>query len=206
LQNTQKTTPNLPELIQFGLLAVAILGYSLPWLASKGVSLQPGALDLAEWLTLHPAVRAGTPLLLPALLLRLSLVCTGWLFLLNLQRSPVRWQRWLQSVFAIGVWFALFPPLAFLSGEFGDRNYQQQAALWGIYTLVSVAITLRGGIAQRYWLLIGLALAAMTCALIGIIWGYTLVARYEIPLRLGAGGIIYMAALGGFVFVILKTR
>lgn len=183
------------EWLQFLLLVLATIGYSLPWVASTSASLQPGALDLAEWLTLHPAVRSNMPLLLPALLLRLALVFLGLIFVLEYKAAPTHRLRWLHAVFALGMWLALVPPIAFFAGEFGDRNYQQQFTLWIAYTLTSLAsIIWLDGIDTRIPLVI-LAVLGGGISVVGTLWGYTLLARYDIPLHIGVGSALYTITL-----------
>jgi len=55
-------------------LILAFFAYLLPWLHNPGQALTLGSYDLAEWLSLHPGVRAQTPPMLASLLLRLHLV------------------------------------------------------------------------------------------------------------------------------------
>ena len=60
-------------------LFLLLIAYALPWMMTPTIAgLTNGAYDLAEWTSIHPAVRAD-PLLLTPLLLRLPLVGIAWL-------------------------------------------------------------------------------------------------------------------------------
>ena len=69
---------NFVTLIPF-LLALAIIGYLLPWVITPAQSLSMGAYDLAEWTSLHPVVRQTLPFLWATLALRIPLAILGTL-------------------------------------------------------------------------------------------------------------------------------
>ena len=176
----------------------AVTAYSLPWLISPGVSLQPGAFDLAEWLTLLPAVRANMPLLLPALLLRVALLSLGWFAALSIKHSTGTRAIWGHIALTAGVFLALVPPAGFFRGQFNDINYQQQFALWLVYSLSSGWVILRPARwAMHGFVLVIVAMAGAVCGAVGLVWGFNLMARYEYAFTLGVGGAAYTALMGG---------
>ncbi len=178
-----------------GLLVLAIVGYSLPWINGGSASLQPGALDLAEWLTLIPAVRINMAVMLPPLFLRLTLLLLGLLVTLNITRTVSMWLKLLQILVVIGVFMALLPPIAFFAGEFGDRNYQQQAILWVAYGVSVVGIFFtRKRLPSSLLLLIG-SVFSVVLGVWGVIWGQQLLSAYEITLRFGMGSVVFSVAL-----------
>jgi hypothetical protein len=119
------------------LLFGAALACTLPWVTSTGTSLAANTYDLAEWLSLHPTVRATSAILLPALLLRLTLAVVALLAVIQAAQNT---HRWFVLPIALGLWVGLLPPVAFLQGNFSDANYLQQALLWGGTTLGAVIL------------------------------------------------------------------
>jgi hypothetical protein len=173
---------------QFLLLTIGILGlaaYCLPWLTNPGVGLSFGAYDLAEWSSLHPAVRSGNPMLLTSFLLRLPLATFGLIVGAIIFKKNIA----LRVIFVVLVAIALLPPLEFFTQYRDDPNYQQQftlAILTAIVGLGSIAIR------SRRWDAILWAICAMIGAisgLAGLIQGYNLMQGFELPTALGLGGI-----------------
>ena len=113
-----KPTPFPTPVIAVLLIAVYAL---LPWMAHSSAALTVNAYDLAEWTSIHPAVRADSLLLTP-LLLRLPLVCIAWYLALS-------GRSWLHIGLIALLAAALLPPLEFLGGASGDPNYRQQFVL-----------------------------------------------------------------------------
>ena len=168
--------------------AVALLGCYLPWVEHPAAALAPHVLDLAEWTSLHPAVRASAPplLLTFALRLPLAMIGVGVAF-------AARW-GWLPGLV---IALTLLPPFSFFRDAFGDPNYRQGFAL----ALMTGALVLLSLLARRLPLWVGLASSAAP-ALVGS--AATLLALPE-AMRLinamysagvGAGGPL---ALAGFV-------
>ena len=185
------TSPRLTA----ALLAAALLGASLPWINGGSASLQPGLLDFAEWLSLLPAIRINTPLMLPALFLRLSFLALGLLIALNTPRVTAVWLKGVHLIALLGIALALLPPVAFFTGTFDDTNYQQQFAVWLAYLILAPALLI-----ARRWLpmpalRVAVALVAVVLSLWGLIWGWRVFLGYALALRLGTGGVIFSAAL-----------
>ncbi|NWG16677.1 MAG: hypothetical protein HXY41_08580 [Chloroflexi bacterium] len=108
------------------LLLAALVCYSLPWAVSSNAGLSMGAYDLAEWASLHPAVRAASPPLLASFLLRAPLVGLAWIATLSSRRKG-SWP--FNGILAGAIAIALLPPLEFFTQYGNDPNYRQQAAL-----------------------------------------------------------------------------
>lgn len=185
-----------------------LLAYVSPWVYSPVASLSPGAYDLAEWTSLHPAVRASWPPLLTTLLLRLPLACSAIL----LAFTPVRsaWAR--ASVLALlGLLvLAQLPPVEFFlsDGVRADRNYQQQFAL-AVLTLVGGGIALILPPRPRRWqayVVAWLALVGGIAALVGLLRGLALLRAYALPVQMGAGGVIFAILLGGVALLALVSQ
>ena len=132
-------------------IALMLVFYAFPWVVNPAASLSPNAYDLAEWTSLHPAVRAETPMLLTSLLLRLPLACLALLIAFRARRN------WFSVIVVLLIGLALLPPLEFIK-TLGDPNYDQQAALAAI-TLIGGAIGLSGILPRaRRWIAAGIAL------------------------------------------------
>lgn len=162
-------------------IALMLLFYLLPWVTNPAAALSPNGYDLAEWLSLHPAVRDGAIPYLATALLRLPLVCFALLIAFTTRRS-------LLSGLA-----ALILAAAVLRPEFvtalGDPNYRQQAALAGA-ALIGGVIGF-SGIAGRWqrWIAAGIALVGAAASIGGLVQGYDLMRGFSLPTGLGLGGI-----------------
>ncbi len=113
-------------------LTLALLCYYLPWYSHATAAFTLHAYDLAEWASLHPAVRSETPGLWTSFLLRLPQVTLIWAaaLLANGGRDP-RLRTMLRGV-ALLVALRFLPPREFLSTASGDPNYRQMALLTGL--------------------------------------------------------------------------
>jgi len=170
-------------------LLLLLIAYALPWLVNPGVSLTPGGYDLAEWASIHPAVRFGNPPLITSLLLRFPLACIALLAALNTSVKRFSWRWWLKVVFVGLIAAALLPPFEFFTIFRDDPNYQQQF-------LIALVVLLGGavgvfGVVQRWrqWLTIALALVGAGMSLIGLLQAYQLMQQFRLPTQIGVGSI-----------------
>lgn len=190
------------ELLVFTLLG-GVIGLALPWLSVDGASLQPGAYDLAEWLTLLPAVRVNNAFLLPALLLRLTWVWLGIVLSLQYAVAGIRLKVVVLIVLA-GIALALVPPVDFFRGQFQDANYQQQFAIWALFlvaVILGIIVSQRRG--WRLWgTLVGLG-SALSCGLAGAVWGQMLWQRYGLAVNYGWGVAVYVVMLSAALLLTL---
>lgn len=171
------------------LVVLAILAYSLPWLTNPGVSLSPGAYDLAEWTSLNSAVRGISPPLLLTFVLRLLLVCLTWIVAFAGPNDSRMW--WIHALFVVVAAIAMLPPLEFFTQYFEDLNYRQQFAL-ALGTLIGSGIALSGRLWQwhnRIILAIGLLGAALS--VLGILASLGLMRDFLLPAQIGLGGIAF---------------
>mgnify|MGYP005836978137 CR=1 FL=1 len=134
--------------------ALAALGCYLPWVEHPAAALAPNAFDLAEWTSLHPAVRGGSPPLLLTLLLRAPFALAGVGIALA---APWGWLP------GLVVALTLLPPMEFFRGAWGDPNFRQGFALTlATGALVLLALPARRLLARVRWAL------PMLPALLGI--------------------------------------
>jgi hypothetical protein len=165
--------------------------YLLPWLVNPGVSLSPNGYDLAEWASLHPAVRNAIPALLTSLLLRLPLACFALLIAFTTRRGL------LPALIVLITALALLPPPEFIKA-LDDPNYRQQAAL-AVFTLIGGAVGLSGKLPrQRHWIAATVGLLGALASLVGLLQSYDLMRGFALPTQIGIGG-----ALLALTFIIV---
>ncbi len=168
------------------LVLLALVAYCMPWLLNPGVSLSFGVYDLAEWTSLHPAVRASSLPLLLTLLLRLPLVCLA--AIVGFSRSHIL----LRAAFVLIVTAALLPPLEFFTQYPDDPNYRQQ------FILSLTALTIGGvglsGYVSRWHSIVGII--ASFIGAIASVWGlaqaYELMNAYHLTVKIGVGGVLFI--------------
>jgi hypothetical protein len=175
-------------------LFLALVFYLAPWVISPGISLTLGAYDLAEWTSLHPAVRFVEPFLLATLFLRLPLVLIVGIIGLNSgPRFSGRW--WAAATAVLFISLALLPPLEFFLDARGDINYQQQFAL-AVGSLVLGAAGLTGWLRPAGNPLTALlALLAIVITVLGIAQVTTLIRDLSLPSSIGAGPVGFAAVM-----------
>jgi len=173
------------------LLLVALLAYAAPWLINSSVSISPNAYDLADWASLHPASRMTTIPLLTSLFLRLPLVCVALLIALRAIHSVKT--RWIALLCVLLIAAALLPPLEFFTSASSDTNYQQQAIL-SIVTILGGTIAASGIARSVYPLLVFIcAFVGIAACIGGLVQGYNLMTQFDIPARVGVGGLALSA-------------
>lgn len=184
------------------LIATAIVGYCIAWIRGYGAGLSLTGYDLAEWVSLIPGVRYGeNPMLTPGLL-RVQLMLMAMLVaLVPARRWSVIW--WICAGAALAFTVAQLPPFEYFirSDWRDDVNYGQQATL-SLLMLINVAICLfvpRIRASQIAMMLV--AIIGIITAVGGISQAFDLAQNLQVPLTIGAGSIIYCAAMVG-VFVI----
>lgn len=166
------------------LIGLALISYSLPWVVTPGISTSPGAYDLAEWASLHPAARSATPALLTSFLLRLPLALLALIVAIADERTATSWIR---VLVAAALALALLPPLEFFTQYQDDPNYRQQFAL-ALLALTGSGAALTGRL--RRWnhrLVSGFALTGAVTALWGISLGYQMLLDFQLPVMFGLG-------------------
>lgn len=183
------------------LIVVAGIGcFVLNWTASNNATFNLSAADLAEWASLHPEVRGGSPALLASLLVRLPAAFIICIVVMQLRRDEFR-RIILIGVGVIGA-ISLLPPWEFFTLYSGDPNYRQQAAIAAL-TLASCAVV--SSLRRDRFAVIqtGLAMAAGISALAGVGMGLGLIRAFGIETSFGLGSItviVASAATGIFLY------
>ncbi len=177
--------------------------FVLNWTISNNAAFTLSATDLAEWASLHPEVRAGSPSLLVSFLLRLPAALAICMLVMQLRRHGVPGIV-LVSVGVIGA-TGLLPPWEFFTQYTNDPNYRQQAAL-AILTLALCTAISR--LRQEKLVIIetslALATGISTFAGLGLVQG--LIRSFGIEAGYGLGGAITLVASLILGVVLLSER
>ena len=190
-------------------LAVALAGCYLPWVYHRTAGLTFNAIDLAEWVSLAPAVRDGSvPLLIP-LLLRIALVGIALLCGVRAAIEERKWSRWLYMLLALALAATLLPPVDFFKGAFDDPNYRQQFAL-AVGTLIGIGVmvVIRRQASQNFrWTRItwAISIVALLCAVSGNLLALNVVQSLKLEETLGGGMFLYGVGLALSVMAQAKT-
>ncbi len=179
-------------------LLLALVAYSLPWYTHATAGFTTGAFDLAEWASIHPAVRSSSPPMLTSLLLRLPMVALIAALALVANRFQDLRLRWLIRAGALLLALRFVPPSDFFSSASDDPNYRQMAQLTtASVILVAVAIALSH--LTRRWqnaALLGVMLGGVLAGWMGLSDTGTLLNNFEIDVSIGPGIIGYTVCAG----------
>ena len=181
------------------LLVGALIAYHLAWYAHASAGFTTNAFDLAEWASLHPAVRSSSPPLLTSFLLRLPLIMlVGALALAanDLDDPRIRWIA--RLVIALPL-LRLIPPKDFFTTASSDPNYRQMALLVVLGGGLWLVSPLLGRLPGRWQVgLLGtMVLASVLTGWAGLARTHLLLDNFEIHVTLGPGLPLYiMACLG----------
>jgi hypothetical protein len=185
-------------------LAVAVVGWYLPWVSNRAAALSANAPDLAEWVGVAPSQRAANPPMLAPFLLRFALAAAGVLFALRGRAEKGR-VRAVLFIAGLILGLTLLPPPTYFASAAArdDINYQQLFAL-SVATLsaTSTVFFARHAVpSARLWPLIeiGIALVAIPAALVGHAQAAAVITALGVPAPLGVGLVIMVGAYVGFV-------
>jgi hypothetical protein len=198
LMHSSVNAPRCTDRYLWLLMLLALAAYAAPWVVNPGVSFSPNAYDLAEWASIHPTSRIGSPPLFTSLLLRLPLVLLGLLVAFGEYRRSI--PRWLAIGYLLLIAVALLPPLEFFTSASTDTNYQQQAIL-SFVTLLGGAIAISGFVPRaNVQLVFAFTLVGAIICIAGLAQGYMLMRQFDLPVKIGMGGV---AITGVFLVIAL---
>ncbi len=161
--------------------ALMIALYLLPWVVNPAASLTPNGYELAEWTSLHPAVRGANPPLVTSLLLRLPPVCTALLVAFTARRGVI------PMLVVLVISAGLLPPE--LLQATNDPNSAQQGIL-ALVTLIGSGIGFSGVLPKaRRWIALVIALVGGVACVIGLVQGMDLMHGFNLPAQVGLGGV-----------------
>lgn len=176
-------------------LALALACTYAPWYTHSTAAFTLNAFDLAEWTSLHPAVRASSPALLTSFLLRApQLALIAVLALLANGPGDAR-ARWLLRAAALLIALRFVPPREFFGSAASDPNFRQMMLLAVLGVGGVMAAILAEKLAPRWQ---GLLVAVALVLGIGAGWwglarAHTLLDNFEIAVSVGAGAVGYTA-------------
>jgi hypothetical protein len=178
--------------------------YYLPWFTHPTAGFTMNAFDLAEWASLHPAVRSSSPPMLTSFLLRVPLLALVVAFALAANKLADPRLRWLMRAIAVLPLLRFVPPADFFTSATGDPNYRQMALLTGLgIGLVVVSIPLRRMAARWQDWLSGVALlGGVSSGWWGLSRARLLLDNFEIAVKTGPG-ILGLSLVSAVVIVLI---
>lgn len=176
-------------------LTLAVVCYYAPWFSHHTAGFTMNGYDLAEWTSLHPAVRSSSPSMLTSFLLRFPhMVLAIALALVANRMDDPRWCWAIRGLSALLV-LRMVPPIDFFTGSTDDPNYRQMAFLTVLGLIGITAASLLSGRDERRseWLLTGVLAFGLLVAWAGMSRTTVLLDNFEIAARVGSGFIGYIA-------------
>lgn len=186
-------------------LALALVCYYLPWYTHATAAFTLQAYDLAEWASLHPAVRAESPALLTSFLLRLPQMTLVLAAALLANGSSDPRARWLVRGVAVMVALRFLPPREFFGNASADPNYRQMAVFTALSVAGIVGAAVGASLPVRWqtWATVGVLLAGVLAGWWGLSRTYPLLDNFEIGVQVGSGVVGYtvfcLLAVGGMM-------
>jgi uncharacterized membrane protein YhaH (DUF805 family) len=186
-------------------LIVATACYELPWYVHDTAGFTTNAFDLAEWASLHPAVRSSSPPMLTSFLLRFPQVTLIFALALAANGLHDARSRWIWRAVAVIPALRFFPPSDFFTSASADPNYRQMLLLFGLSGGSVLAAILLERAAERWQS--ALLVAALAAGVIAGWWGLSragvLLDNFEIDVTIGAGviGLSLAAAAAALIAV-----
>jgi hypothetical protein len=180
-----------------------------PWFTHQTAGFTMNAFDLAEWASLHPAVRSSSPPMLTSFLLRVPQLALVFAFALAANRLADPRARWLMRGMAMLPLLRFLPPAEFSTSARGDPNYRQMALLTGLgIGLVIVSIPLRR-MRTRWqdWLSGAVLLGGVVSGWWGLSRTRLLLDNFEIAVRTGPGIVgLTLVSAGVILLILLRSR
>ncbi|NDJ76571.1 MAG: hypothetical protein GYB65_09965 [Chloroflexi bacterium] len=172
-----------------GCVVLAVVCYYLPWFAHETAGFTMHAYDLAEWSSLHPAVRSESPEMWTSFLLRLPLVLLAGALALAANNLEEARGRWLLRGLALVLVVHMVPPREYLDTASNDPNYRQmfQMTLLGLALVLAASRAYRLPATWQAWLLVGLTGIGVLAGWEGLSRAKTLLDNFEIDVQTGFG-------------------
>lgn len=175
--------------VMVGCIVLALGFYHQPWYTHETAGFTMHAYDLAEFASLHPAVRSSSPPMQTSFLLRapLLMLVTALAVLANEWRDPRL--RWVVRGAALGLALRFVPPSDFITGASADPNYRQMALLTalGFVALPLSLLVPRVPAHWQRWLVTVVMAVGVAAGWIGLSRADTLMANFEIDVSVGYG-------------------
>ncbi|MBI5927863.1 MAG: hypothetical protein HY862_01030 [Chloroflexi bacterium] len=167
------------------------------WQTHKVAAFSSNAFDLAEWVSLHPTVRAESPALFTPMLLRLPLILLAGIMALGSSVLQTEKAKWIWRGVALLVVLRLNAPTDFYPWGGGSPNDQQLGRLTA-FGLAAVFVIILGGRWLRFFwkpATLILLLASLITALEGYHRAQKVLHSIQIETKLGGGLVLYVGFL-----------
>lgn len=179
--------------------AVGVAAYHLPWVEHVTAGFTMNGFDLAEWTSLHPAIRSSTPPLLATFLLRIPHVAA--VLALACAVSGLGSVRWRAAGWALALILAVrfIPPVEFFQSARSDPNYRQMALLTGLGVAGVIAVMALHRVVGRWFALCGVVVFGVgaVAGWAGLSRALVLLDNFEIAVAVGRGVVLYTVATLG---------
>lgn len=167
---------------------LGVIAYHMVWQTHKVAAFNSNAFDLAEWVSLHPTVRAESPALFTPLLLRLPLILLAGIMAAASSVLQAEKAKWLWRGVALLVVLRLNPPTDFYPWGGGSPNDQQLGRLTALGLVVVLVLIIGGRWLRFFWR--PTALVLLIASLITALEGYNRAQKVldSIQIETGIGG------------------
>jgi hypothetical protein len=186
------------------LIALALIGYCLPWMITPASSLSLGAYDLAEWSSLHPLVRQTVPFLWTTLALRIPLAILGILLAAYIRKISDQIPIAILCLLLTAI--ALLPPLEFFTIYRDDPNYRQQFTLASFALIIGILATIAKPKRLQLALRIALSLLGVIACVAGLYQAQSLLQGFDLPTAIGYGGMITSVAFAAVAYLYITKQ
>lgn len=186
------------------LIALALVGYLLPWILTPASSLSLGAYDLAEWTSLHPLVRQTAPFLWTALALRIPIAVLGILLAVYIRKTFHHKSVAILCLVIPAI--ALLPPLEFFTTYRDDPNYRQQFILALLTVVVGISPMIGQPKILQIGILFALSILGALSSAIGLYQAQSLMQGFGLQVAIGSGGVVTSVALAATAFLYLTKQ
>lgn len=192
-------------------LLFAFGAYHMPWTTHDVAAFSNNAFDLAEFMSLHPAVQNESPPLTTSFNLRVPIILLSLMIVLSASQLESEKMRWLWRGVGLLLVLRLNPPQEFYPFGGGSENDQQLGELMfiGLGTCIAV-IVLSRVLRPAYPILMVTSLVLATVsANSGLDSSLGIIESLALKVEVGGGFYLYLGALalGGVLFLqLIATR
>lgn len=182
-----------------GLIILALIAafgaYHMPWVIHPVAAFTNNAFDLAEFMSLSPAVQAESPALYTSLVLRLPIILIAALLTLSGTQLQSEKAKWLTYALAVLLVLRLNPPTVYYPFGGGSFNDQQLGDMMfaGLASIL-VLIVVGRWLPPLFYAVSTVAGSLLTAAV--AVTGYSrsldVIALLEIEVDLGGGLVLFV--------------
>ena len=180
-------------------LVLCLGAYHLPWTTHNVAAFTNNAFDLAEFMSLHPSVRAESPALYTSLLLRLPVLLIAGMIMLTAAQLNSEKAQWIWRALTFLVILRLNPPTIYYPFGGGSPNDQQLGnMMFGGLVFVGLLLVLTLVWRNRYALAgLNIVLAVMTIvvSVVGYDRSMNVIDALQLDVGIGGGYVLLIALI-----------